>query len=372
MAAERPCVLMTADTVGGVWTYAVELARELDARGVRVAIATMGAPLSPSQRAALADRAGVTLHESAFRLEWMNDPWGDVDAAGAWLLALERALRPDVVHLNQFAFGALPFRAPRLVVAHSCVASWWRAVHGEAAPASWGAYRERVRAGLAGAAFVAAPTQAMLSALADEYGWRGHGRVLPNGCQPEQFAPQPKLPRVLAAGRFWDAAKNLRALEEAAPDLAWPVRVAGSAAHPDGGIIQPRGVQWLGELPREALATELAQAAIYALPARYEPFGLSVLEAAFSGCALVLGDIPSLREVWGAAARYVPPGDSAALRRTLQELIADAAACARLAQAARARAQRYTAAAMADCTLASYGTIAPAFATRVTEAMACA
>ncbi len=32
------------------------------------------------------------------------------------------------------------------------------------------------------------------------------------------------------------------------------------------------------------------------LPARYEPFGLSVLEAALSGCALVLGDIPSLRE----------------------------------------------------------------------------
>jgi glycosyltransferase involved in cell wall biosynthesis len=372
MAAERPCVLMTADTVGGVWTHAVELARELDARGVRVAIASMGAAVSPRQRAALAGCSGVTLHESAFRLEWMQEPWPDVDAAGAWLLALERELQPGLVHLNQFAFGALPFRAPKLVVAHSCVASWWRAVHGEAAPPSWDAYRERVRAGLAGAACVAAPTQAMLSALAAEYGWKGQGRVLPNGCRPQQFTVQAKQPRVLAAGRFWDAAKNLRALEEAATGLPWPVRVAGSAAHPDGGTVQPRGVQWLGELPREDLACELAQAAIYALPARYEPFGLSVLEAALSGCALVLGDVASLREVWGAAARYVPPADSGALRRTLQELIADQPQRLRLAEAARLRAQRYTAAAMADRYLESYAAIAPCFSIRSTEEAACA
>lgn len=372
MAAERPGVLLTADTVGGVWTYAVELARALAARGMRVAIASMGAPVSPQQRAALAGCAGVTLHESVFRLEWMQDPWADVDAAGAWLLALERQLRPDLVHLNQFAFGALPFGAPKLVVAHSCVASWWRAVHGEAAPPSWDTYRACVRAGLQGAACVAAPTRTMLSALSAEYGWHGPGCVLPNGCNPQPFAPRTRQPCVLAAGRFWDAAKNLRALQEAAPGLQWPVRVAGSAAHPEGGVVQPQGVHWLGELPREALARELAQAAIYALPARYEPFGLSVLEAALGGCALVLGDIASLREVWGAAARYVPPEDSAALHRTLQELISDAPQRQRLADAARARAQRYTAAAMADRYLETYDAIAPGFATRRTQEPACA
>jgi hypothetical protein len=37
-------VLMTADTVGGVWTYALELAAGLGEHGVEVAIATMGAP----------------------------------------------------------------------------------------------------------------------------------------------------------------------------------------------------------------------------------------------------------------------------------------------------------------------------------------
>jgi glycosyltransferase involved in cell wall biosynthesis len=70
------------------------------------------------------------------------------------------------------------------------------------------------------------------------------------------------------------------------------------------------------------LASWLARAAIYALPARYEPFGLSALEAALSGCALVLGDISSLRENWDGAAVFVPPDDhnrlEAALRRLME------------------------------------------------------
>jgi glycosyltransferase involved in cell wall biosynthesis len=361
---------MTADTVGGVWTYAVELARELDARGVHVAIATMGAPIAPHQRAGLAGCREVTLVEGNFRLEWMQEPWDEVDAAGEWLMALERDLRPDLVHLNQYAFGALPLCAPKLVVAHSCVASWWRAVHGEAAPASWDTYRQRVRQGLLGADRVAAPTRAMLAALRSEYEWPGEGLVLSNGCVPHAFAPAPKRPRILAAGRFWDAAKNLQALDQAAPGLAWPVYVAGSANHPDGGTVLPQGVNVLGELPRAELARAMAQAAIYALPARYEPFGLSVLEAALSGCALVLGDIASLREVWGPAARYVPPGDSQALHAALAELIASGAERARLADAAQRRALRYSAAAMADGYLACYAGLAPKFAG--SEDLACA
>jgi glycosyltransferase involved in cell wall biosynthesis len=244
-------------------------------------------------------------------------------------------------------------------------------VHGEAAPPSWDPYRERVRQGLAGATRVAAPTRAMLVAVQSEYGWRGDGLVLPNGCAPEHFAPAAKQARILAAGRFWDAAKNLQALERVAPGLSWPVCVAGSAAHPDGGSVQPAGVQFLGELPREALARELAQAPIYALPARYEPFGLSVLEAALSGCALVLGDIASLREVWGPAARYVPPDDADALRGALQELITSPGQRERLAQAAQARAQRYTAAAMCGRYLGVYAQMAPQFAAPAEE-LACA
>jgi glycogen synthase len=148
------------------------------------------------------------------------------------------------------------------------------------------------------------------------------------------------------------------------------VHLAGSTAHPDGASTSVFSVCCLGELTTAEMARHLSAAAIYALPARYEPFGLSVLEAALSGCALVLGDIPSLREVWGTAARYVPPEDTQALHGALQELIADAGERERLAHAAQARAQRYTADAMCDRYLACYAELAPRFA--ATEELACA
>ncbi|HLM75082.1 MAG TPA: glycosyltransferase family 4 protein, partial [Polyangiaceae bacterium] len=125
MSSSALSVLMTADAMGGVWTYAMELASELAARGVTVALATMGDRPTEAQVKRAKAIPGLTLFESEFKLEWMDDPWGDVARAGAWLLDLERRLRPDVVHLNGYCHGALPFRAPVVVVGHSCVLSWW-------------------------------------------------------------------------------------------------------------------------------------------------------------------------------------------------------------------------------------------------------
>ena len=125
-------ILMTADTVGGVWTYAVELARGLTANGVHVSLATMGAPLSREQRSEVQFN-DVQVFESSYKLEWMENPWQDVDAAGEWLLDLDDRLQPDLIHLNNYAHGKLDWRAPVLMVGHSCVYSWWRAVHGDLA-----------------------------------------------------------------------------------------------------------------------------------------------------------------------------------------------------------------------------------------------
>src|SRR5215216_1784745 len=286
-------ILMTADTVGGVWTYALELANALAPHGVEVELATMGRPLDHDQRAELARSAVADLHESAFALEWQQDPWDDVDRAGRWLLGLEDRVRPDLVHLNGYAHGCLPWQTPVVVVAHSCVLSWWEAVKGERPPPEWDRYRQTVEAGLRAAQAVVAPTQAMLDALSRHYSFRTTSLVIHNG---RTFAPaaRDKEPFVLAIGRFWDEAKNVAALQRVRDDLPWPVVLLGSGSA-------------LGRLPAEQIASYLARASVFASPARYEPFGLSILEAGLAGCALVVGDVPSLREVWRDAAVFVPP-----------------------------------------------------------------
>src|SRR5262249_57908814 len=158
------------DTIGGVWSYALELAQALSDGGVEVALATMGDAPSPHQRAQARRNCNLQLFESAYKLEWMQNPWTDVQRAGDWLLALENDLNPDVIHLNGYAHGHLPWKAPHLIAGHSCVLSWWRAVKGEDAPPEWDRYRRSVTRGLRMADFVVAPSRAMLNDLNLHYG----------------------------------------------------------------------------------------------------------------------------------------------------------------------------------------------------------
>jgi glycosyltransferase involved in cell wall biosynthesis len=322
-------VLMTADAVGGVWTYALELARALEPFDIRTTVVTMGPPPDRDQLASAAAIPGLELLTTDFKLEWMEDAASDVDSAGAWLLDLARRLGPKVIHLNGFAHGALPWPAPVVVVGHSCVMSWNAAVDGSIDAAWLDRYQEVTARGLRAAACVVAPTATMLAALQRHYGPLDAAVVVANGRSPERCVPLGKEPFIFTAGRLWDRAKNVDALRAIEPKLSWPLVVAGD-------VTLGRG-RWS---EREVIDA-LGRAAIFALPARYEPFGLLPLEAALCGCALVLGDIPSLREVWGDTAIYVNPEDHDALHGAIEGLIADPDRLARVAWRGQRRALMY-------------------------------
>lgn len=354
---------MTADCVGGVWTYAMDLARALQARSVDVTIAVMGPPPRPDQRA-FAAAHGIEVVEAPFRLEWMAEPWDDVDRAGEWLLSLSDRVAPDVVHLNGYCHAALPWSVPVLVVGHSCVRTWWRGVHGEPPTLEWEAYGDRVAEGLRSADLLVAPTRALLEDLLTEYGTPVRTTVIPNGSHAVSMAKSgAKEPLVLSAGRLWDESKNIASVCAAASGIAWRTCIAGDADGPSGTFYASGAASYLGSLPASELAAWYRRASIYALPARYEPFGLTVLEAAAAECALVLGDIRSLRENWNGAAIFVPPDNRRALARSINELIRDPERRVAMSALARERAQFFTVDRMADTYLDTYSALlAPAVA----------
>ncbi len=352
-------VLMTADAVGGVWQYALELIGALAAHDVHVDLAVMGPPPDDAQRDQARAHDNVSLYESDYRLEWMDDSEADLRAAGGWLLELERALRPDVVHLNGYAHAALRWTAPVIVVAHSCVLSWWQTTLNEPAPPRYDAYRTAVARGLAAAHTVVAPTAAMMRMLAEHYLPPHRTRVIPNGRTPAAAPVSAERSGVLAVGRVWDPAKNLAALARVAPRLTQDVRIAGRDTDPHGRRIALEGVEMLGQLAARELAAEYTRAAVFVAPARYEPFGLAALEAAGAGCALVLSDIPTYREVWGDAAVYVPADDDDAFAAAIQRLLGDASLRSTQAERARLRAQEYTPERMARAYHALYRATLP-------------
>jgi glycogen(starch) synthase len=332
-------VLMTTDPIGGVWTYTLHLVRALRRYGVQTALASMGARLTGEQRREARAAGAIALFATDLALEWMRDRGSEVDAAGEWLLEVRDSVEPDLVHLNGFVHASLPWAAPVIVVAHSCVYSWFAAVRGQAPGREWQRYHDEVEQGLRAAEVVVAPTAAMMASLERHYVLGGERLVIHNGSGVVRVLEKQRY--VLAAGRAWDEAKNVAAVERVAPRLPWPTRIVGAGTSD-------------GVLPRSTLDELLGRASIYVAPARYEPFGLGALEAATAECALVLGDIDSLREVWGDAAAYVDPEDDRALERTLRRLIDNPGERRALAGRAVARSRAYTPERMAERYAAVY------------------
>jgi glycogen synthase len=347
-------VLMTGDTVGGVWTYCIELCRALADHDVEIALCTMGREPSSAQLKEVKALDNVEYHPSEFRLEWMADPWEDVEFAGSWLLNIAEEFQPDLIHLNTFAHGDLQWGAPTLMVGHSCVFSWWQAVHGTRPPRGWDTYRRYVSAGVQAVDQVIAPSKAMLAELQRIYGRRENCSIIPNALPRAPKVEAAKKPFILCAGRLWDEAKNVSLLAQISVDLLWPVYVAGQCDKPDGSRAMVGSLKCLGELSRDDVAVWQQTASIYAAPAKYEPFGLAILEAAAAGCALVLSDIPSLRENWQGAAEFVDPRNPRAWIETLNRLTANSAQREQLAARARERATQFTIDRMANSYMQTY------------------
>jgi glycosyltransferase involved in cell wall biosynthesis len=344
MASPARRILMTTDAVGGIWTYATELSRELCERGDEVTLIVMGPPPRADQLAPLHDMPRLSIEHTDLALEWMDPDGSDIANARDRLLNIARQVRPDVIHLNSYREAVFDWPAPVLVVAHSCVWSWWQACRGcDPDDARWHRYRKSAAAGLAAANMWCAPSETFRSTVESLYPVRTPGRVIRNGAKLQVTSLQ-KKPLILAAGRLWDEAKNLSTLAAIASDIDWPVQVAGPVSPPGSDESRCDGVNvtWLGNLTRPELMAQMQQAASFAAPALYEPFGLSVLEAATCGCALALSDIPSLRELWQGAALFVSAGDQDAWRNALQRLAHDHGLRMQLQRAALMRARHYS------------------------------
>ncbi|MCA6125197.1 glycosyltransferase family 4 protein [Bradyrhizobium sp. WSM 1704] len=348
----RLTVMMTTDAVGGVWSFSCTLATALVSMGADVHLVTMGPPPSAEQRGMLRDFR-IQLIETDLALEWQDPGGTDVPNARRVLAGLESRIRPDVIHLNSFREASFGWMAPVIVVAHSCVNSWARACNDTAwlNDPAWQHYTRATREGLNAANNWVSPSREFQHAIHDLHHPSAPGVVIWNGTLPVSL-PTSKRAFLLAAGRLWDRAKNLSAIAELARGLEWPVLMAGPTSEH-----VPPGPVWLGSLDHDALQVRMRQAAIFVSMALYEPFGLAVLEAASAGCALVLSDIPTFRELWDDAALFVDPADKRELNRTIRGLCADYDRRVQLQHAAQERSRRYSLTQMASAYHDLYATL---------------
>jgi glycosyltransferase involved in cell wall biosynthesis len=333
---------MTADAVGGVWQYAIDLARALAPLGTETVLALLGPAPDAAQRRAAEAVPGLRLIETGLPLDWLAEDEDAVRASGAAVAMLAVREGADLIQLNQPALAATPMPAPTIAVLHSCVATWWQAAGEGAMPGAFAWQTRLVAEGLARASVVVCPTQAFADAATRTYALRRSPMVIHNGRAPAVVAAAPMRDFAFTAGRLWDGGKDVATLDRAAGMLGVPFEAAGPLAAPNGDRVEIAHLTTLGRLDDDAVAARLAERPVFVSAARYEPFGLAVLEAAQAGCALVLSDIPTFRELWDGAADFVASGDVAGFAAATAALIADRHRRIAQGEAAQVRARDYT------------------------------
>ncbi|MGI9641652.1 MAG: glycosyltransferase family 4 protein [Acidimicrobiia bacterium] len=167
----------------------------------------------------------------------------------------------------------------------------------------------------------------------------GELRTIPNGVDVSHYQAGTKLAgSVVFLGRD-DPRKGLDILLE-----AWPVV---RAAVPDASLTvigahrdeAPEGVLYLGRVSEADKQAALSTASIYVAPnTGGESFGIVLVEAMASGCAVIASALPGFVRVVGDAGELVRPTDVPGLAERIVAVLDDDARRIRLGEAAQERA----------------------------------
>ncbi|MBW8908932.1 MAG: glycosyltransferase family 4 protein [Mesorhizobium sp.] len=355
-------ILMTLDAVGGVWRFALDLARELVAGGDSVVLAGLGP--QPSRQQAEEAEAFAKLIWLNTPLDWMTRSPDDLDALPAELRAPLRDYAIDLVQFNAPTQAAgFDAPCPAVVVSHSCVTTWFHAVRGQALDGTWAWHKERNRRGLDRADAVIVPSRSHADMLETCYGPIARLHVVGNSARPFTKAEK-RQPLVFCAARWWDEGKNAALVDQAASLTRWPVFAAGSTHGPNGDHVRFSHAVPLGAVPSDEVRSLMAHAGIFVSPSVYEPFGLAALEAAMSATPLVLSDIATYRELWDGAAMFFDAHNPHDLAACLNHLSSDAERRRELGEAAVRRSRKFSLARQAAAIRGVYDQAALAMAER--------
>jgi phosphatidylinositol alpha-mannosyltransferase len=184
-----------------------------------------------------------------------------------------------------------------------------------------------------------------------ESGLGGDYELLFNGVEVERFAEGPVHatdgPTIFFLGRH-EPRKGLDVLLAALADLPADVRMWVGGDGPQTEELRERHrhdarIEWLGRISDDERSARMRACTVYCSPSvRGESFGMVLLEAMASGCALVASDLDGHRNVAsdGVDALLAPVGDAAALAKALRQVLDDEGLRAELVAGGRRRAEQ--------------------------------
>lgn len=286
-----------------------------------------------------------------------------VDEAMALALALRRAPKTDVVvnyHYNGGSFLERCRKAGATILTDFVITPKYLEIEARerklwpgweedrTSPAVIAYYRARMTRLVAISDLYLCPSETVARDLADLPGFDpAKVRLVPYGASDVLLRPGAVEPgRVLFSGAA-GLRKGLPYLAEAARLLKQThphveIVVAGAASDAVRNRPETAALTFLGHLDRESMAREFGRADVYCLPSLAEGSATSVYEALANGLPVVTTASSGSVVADGVEGRIVPERDGRALAQAIGAIVADRAMRARLSQAARAAAARYS------------------------------
>lgn len=169
--------------------------------------------------------------------------------------------------------------------------------------------------------------------------------LIPNGVDISAFeaSKKTKPPEIVFLGRLDEPRKGLDIFLDAVAGITQPVRVTviGAGEHRRLSPLSPP-VDFVGRVSDARKAEILGRAAIYVAPnTGSESFGIVLVEAMAAQCAVVASDLEAFRAVCGSAGHYFPTGNTVALRKELNHLLANPQECTEAGEKGRRQAEQF-------------------------------
>jgi glycogen synthase len=312
-------ILMTTDTRDDKWYFTLNLLSSLSYENVEVVLLAMGPKLFHHQLEELEELApNIHFYHQSILPEWKENDLTSLPRASIWINKIFSAEKPDLIHLNHYSPACIHWDVPVVLSPHSCIVMQEMVKNQNDLTDNHQKVFHMTQIALHSANALVFPSVALLSYFTAIYGEMSNVFIIPPGLKQNFIPSDQKFPMVFSEGNLEDPYHQLDLLMDAASSINGEIFIAGEKEQ-----IQrlPKNVRFLGKLTRQQKMNWLKMAAIYAWPSKNDPFGLGFLDAASQRCALVGGENPYLKEIWGEALEEVKDENPIDLADACNELL---------------------------------------------------
>ena len=318
-------LLMTTDVKSEVWDYSLTLSRALLKHiNAEILMISLGGNPTDTQREELKD-----LNIEFQFTDFSPDLFADIEANPDILKMKSlfestiKEFNPHIVHLNH-GYPNFDFNKPCVFACHGDLLNkkMWHSDtnrHGSLHQNLLN-YKQIINKNLNKSDIIIAQSRFIAECIIKTYNFRKGIKIIYNGIDYKPYSGMPETPTLLASGDLSDRSKNINLLLNIAyklPDNI-KIKIIGESL-PDKKL--PRNVEFLGNLSGSELQEVYKNSSIYLALSSYEPNGLSSIQAAYSGCAILANDIPVFKELWGDCACIFEKDNVNSLMRCINNLV---------------------------------------------------